>query len=90
MTSIQILDQTFRLIISRIVETGKAPHYTEIGAMLGVSPERGRQILHDLMKTGYSGWLHPGTDYIVSFPPFSIFPTQYRIELQGQEKWYAQ
>jgi len=90
MTNSQTLDRTFHFIISRIVETGKAPHYTEIGAALGVSPEQGRQILHDLVKTGYSGWLHPGTDYIVSFPPFSIFPTQYRIEVEGHEKWYAQ
>lgn len=90
MTKPEMLDRTFHFIITRIVQTGKAPHYTDIAAALGVSPEQGRQVLHDLMKTGYSGWLHPGTDYIVSFPPFSIFPTQYRIEVEGNEKWYAQ
>jgi hypothetical protein len=85
-----MLDRTFHFIITCIVQTGKAPHYTDIAAAMGVSPEQGRQVLHDLMKTGYSGWLHPGTDYIVSFPPFSIFPTQYRVEVEGHEKWYAQ
>jgi hypothetical protein len=34
-------------------------------------------------------WLHPDTDYIVAFAPSSNLPTQYRITVGGQQKWYG-
>jgi len=40
--------------------------------------EAGRRLLRDLIGTGIPAWLHPDTDYIVSFPPFHNLPTQYR------------
>jgi hypothetical protein len=52
--------------------------------------ENGRQIVHDLMLAGVAGWVHPGTDYIASFPPFNNQPTQYRISVDGEQKWFAQ
>jgi hypothetical protein len=55
-----------------------------------VPVEEGRQILHDLVDSGIPAWLHPGTDYIVSFPPFNNLPTQYRISVDGQQSWFAQ
>jgi hypothetical protein len=33
------MDKTFHIIMKRLVETGQAPHYTEIAAALGVSTE---------------------------------------------------
>ena len=33
------LDKTFHFIMKRMVETGQAPHYTEIAKDLGVSME---------------------------------------------------
>jgi len=90
MADINVLDKAFHIIINHLVKTGVAPHYTELASALGCSVEEGRQTLHDLMETGFPGWLHPGTDYIVSFPPFSVLPTQYRISVNGQKKWYAQ
>ena len=33
-----ILDDTFHFILRRMIETGQAPHYTEIAAELGASP----------------------------------------------------
>ena len=36
------------------------------------------------------GWVHPGTDYIASFPPFNLQPTHYRVTIDGQPGWYAQ
>jgi hypothetical protein len=76
--------------MQRIVETGRAPHYTELAKELDLSPVEGRQALHDLIDTGIPAWLHPGTDYIVSFPPFHNLPTQYRISVEGEQKWFAQ
>jgi hypothetical protein len=86
----QQLDKAFHFIISRMVETGGAPHYSELAKTLRCSVEEGRQTQHELMRTGFPGWLHPGTDYIVAFPPFSNLPTQYRITVGGAQKWYAQ
>lgn len=84
------LDQIFHLIMKRMVKTGQAPHYTEIAAELKISMEEGRQALHELFKAGIPGWLFPNTDLIVSFAPFNNLPTQYRITIDGEQKWFAQ
>ncbi len=91
MGSLTLLDNTYHVIITRMVETGQAPHYTEIAAALGVPVEEGRRALHDLMASGVLGmWLFPDTDYISSFAPFSNLPTQYRLAVAGEQKWFAQ
>jgi hypothetical protein len=42
------------------------------------------------MAAGIPGWLHPSTDYIASFAPFNNLPTQYRITIERQQKWFGQ
>jgi len=86
----KMLDRAFQTIMRQMVDTGQAPHYTELAKQLGLSVEDGRQVLHDLIDTGIPAWLHPETDYIVSFPPFNNMPTQYRITVDGEQKWFAQ
>jgi len=85
-----LLDKTFNIIMKRMVESGQAPHYNEIAAELGLSMEEGRKALHDLFSAGVSGWLFPDTDFITSFAPFNNLPTQYRITIDGQQKWFGQ
>ena len=84
------LDQIFHLIMKRMVKTGQAPHYTEIAAELSISVEEGRKGLHALFKAGVPGWMFPDTDIITSFAPFNNLPTQYRITIDGQQKWFGQ
>ena len=84
------LDRTFQIIMKQMMETGQAPHYTEIASQLDVPVEEGRKLLHALFTPGFPGWLFPNTDYICSFPPFNNLPTQYRITIDGQQKWFAQ
>ena len=86
----QMLDRAFHSVMQRFIDTGQAPHYTELASALDVPVEEGRQILHDLVDSGIPAWLHLGTDYIVSFPPFNNLPTQYRISVDGQQSWFAQ
>lgn len=84
------LDRTFHFIMKTMVARGTAPHYSEIARAFSVPPEAGRQRLLDLMETGIPAWLHPGTDYIASFPPLNSLPTQYRVSVDGEQKWFAQ
>lgn len=85
------LDQVFHIIMERMVATGQAPHYTAIAAELGVPPAEGRRRLRELFSLrNFPGWLHPSTDLIASFPPFNNLPTQYRITIDGEQKWFAQ
>lgn len=90
MADLAMLDRAFHAIMQRFINTGQAPHYTELAKELGVAVEEGRQLITDLMNAGVPGWLHPQTDYIASFPPFNNQPTQYRITIDGQQKWFAQ
>ncbi len=90
MGQLSTLDKTFHVIMKRLVETGQAPHYTEIAKELGVSMEEGRQTLRELYSKRVPGWLAPGTDFIASFAPFNNQPTQFRITIDGQQKWFGQ
>jgi len=84
------MDRTFHIIMKRMVRTGQAPHYTEIAQELGVSPDEGRGALHALFAAGIPGWLFPDTDLITSFAPFNNLPTQFRITIDGEQKWFGQ
>ena len=84
------LNRTFSFILTRMIETGQAPFYTEIAADLGVSVEEGRRALDDLLGAGIPAWIYPKTSYIVSFAPFNNLPTQYRITIGGQQKWFGE
>lgn len=85
------LDKTFHIIIERMIATGQAPHYTEIATELGLSPPEGRKALRKLFSTiGFPGWLYPKTDTIVSFAPFNNLPTNYRLTIDGEQKWFGQ
>ena len=85
------LGKTFQIISKYFMETGQAPHYTEIAPDLDVSMKEGRKALHDLFSSPeIAGWLYPNTDFIVSFAPFNNLPTQFRITIDGEQKWFGQ
>ena len=85
-----LIDQAYHRIISTMVARGQSPHYTELGTHFGLKPEQGKQLLHDLLSTGIPAWVYPDTDYVSSFAPFNNLPTQYRISVDGQQRWFAQ
>lgn len=90
MADLTMLDRAYHRIMQWFLTSGQAPHYVELAADLGLAVEDGRQLLHDLMDTGIPAWLHPQTDYLVSFAPFHNLPTQYRVTVDGQQQWFAQ
>jgi hypothetical protein len=90
MADTALLDRAYSEIMRRFIKTGQAPHYTELANALRLDMEEGRSLVHDLMAAGVPGWIHPGTDWIASFPPFNNQPTQYRMTMEGEQKWFAQ
>ncbi len=90
MADSKMMDRTFHFILETMVESGVAPHYTEIAKAFSVPPEEGKKLLHELMGTGIPAWLFPDTDQIASFAPLNNLPTQYRISVEGRQKWFAQ
>ena len=90
MADARLVDRAFQHIMRTLVERGHAPHYTELALGLGRSMADGRQLLHDVMQAYSIGWLHPDTDYIASFPPLNALPTQYRVTVRGEQRWFAQ
>lgn len=90
MSEPRILDKTYHIIMKHFVDTGHAPFYTEIAAELGLSLEEGRKAMHDLFSEMIPGWLYPETDLITSLAPFNNLPTQYRITIDGKQKWFGQ
>ena len=84
------LDQMFTRLMHGLVDSGRAPHYAELAAPLGLTVEDSRRLLLDVMQAYPIGWLHPETDYIASFPPLNNLPTQYRVTVGGEQKWFAQ
>ena len=90
MVDLALLDRVYDIIMRRLIAEGRAPQYTEIAAALGVPPPEGLRLLRELMAVGLPNWLHPDTELIASFPPFNNLPTQYRLGVGGEWKWFAQ
>lgn len=84
------LDRVHHFILSTLVAGGEAPDPGAIARALGVEPDEGRRLLHQLMASGLPMWLEPGTDRIASFAPFSIVPTPYLLGVNGQQRWFGQ
>ena len=83
------LDAAYAAIMDETVATGVAPHYAELARTLDVEPLRAKALIARIIHLT-PGWLHPGTDYIASFPPFNNQPTQYRVSVDGEQRWFAQ
>jgi hypothetical protein len=89
MSDLELLDRGYAAIMGRIVDSGRAPHHTELAAQLDVGLADAKDLIHELVAMT-PGWTHPGTDYLASFPPYNLQPTQYRVSVDGDQGWYAQ
>lgn len=86
---VEELDRSYSVIMSSIVETGQAPHYAELAGLLGVTPDHSLAVMNAICGTT-PGWMHPGTDWLASFPPFNVQPTQYQITIDDKHGWFGQ
>jgi hypothetical protein len=90
MADASLMDRVFHYILETMVKEGQGPHYTELAKAFSVKPEEGKALLRELTGTGIPAWLYDDTDYIASFAPFNNVPTQYRISVAGEQKWFGQ
>ena len=79
-------------VLSHFIETGRAPHYTELAELLDIVPEKARRIIRETTaESPFSfAWITPDTDYIGAWAPFSNLPNHHLISVDGVEKWYGQ
>ncbi len=89
MAELELLDRGYSAIMSAVIDSGRAPHFTELAAELEIEIEAARELVHELVGMT-PGWVHPGTDLLASFPPLNMQPTQYQVTIDGQGGWYAQ
>jgi hypothetical protein len=88
-SELELLDRGYAAVMKRVVDTGQAPHFTALADELEIDLPAARELVHELVGMT-PGWVHPGTDHIASFPPFNIQPTQYRVSIDGEQRWFAQ
>ena len=85
-----LVQRAYTIILKHFVRTGRAPHFTELAAMVGVHPEAARELQREAAAAATGCWITPDTDYIASWSPFSNTPTQYLVTAAGERKWYGQ
>lgn len=92
MGSESMIQVAFTTILRHFVETGRAPHYSELAGILGVDLDEAR----DLQRAAAAAapaetcWLAHDTDHVESWAPFSNVPTHFLISVEGVQKWYGQ
>lgn len=89
MSDPELLDRGYAAVMDQVVATGRPPHFTELAGVLDIDLPTARELVHELVAVT-PGWVHPGTDHLASFPPFNLQPTQYRVTVDGEQRWFAQ
>jgi hypothetical protein len=89
MADATMVQQAYTTILKHVIKTGRAPHYTEVAATLGLTPDEGRELQKEAAEAGVGCWLIEDTDYIESWAPFSNVPNQYQLTVEGDQKWHG-
>ena len=84
------MQRAYTTVVKHFMQTGRAPHYTELAETLGVTPDEANHLQREAAAASVGCWFVEGTDYIESWAPFSNIPTQYLLTIEGQQKWYGQ
>jgi hypothetical protein len=91
MSKSKYLNKTFQIILDSFIATGQAPNYEEVATELGISPSEGRKVFRKLISSlSFPGWFQPKTDNIASFAPFNNLPNNYKLTIEGEQKWFGQ
>lgn len=85
-----LVQRAYTAVIEHFIRTGRAPHYTEVAAILGLSPEEAGKAQRKAAESSLACWFAKDTDYVESWAPFSNVPTHYLVTINGEQKWYGQ
>ncbi len=85
-----LVQKAYTAVLDHFVKTGRAPHYAELAAILGLRPEEARQVQHKAAEASIACWFVKDTDYVESWAPFSNVPTPFLVTIKGEQKWYGQ
>ena len=85
-----VVQQAYTAVLSHFIKTGRAPHYTELTATLGLRPDEALQVQRKAAASSVACWFAKDTDYVESWAPFSNIPTHYLVTIEGKQKWYGQ
>ena len=86
----ELVARVHHAIMRGFVAHGRAPHYTELGAALGLAPDDALRVQRQLLALPEPWWADPSLDVLVTFRPFANVPTNYRISVAGDQRWYGQ
>ncbi len=84
------MQRAYTAVVEHFLKTGRAPHYTDLAGTLGVPPEEARGLQRKAAESSIACWFVKDTDYVESWAPFSNVPTQYRVTINDEQKWYGQ
>jgi hypothetical protein len=91
MEKAELLQTTYTTILQHFIDTGRAPHYTELAEIFSILPDEARELQREAAEASVFGcWMSHDTDFIESWAPFSNVPTHHLITVDGEQKWYAQ
>ena len=85
-----LVQRAYTAVIEHFMKTGRAPHYTELAATLGINPEEARLAQRKAAESAIACWFVNETDYVESWAPFSNVPTHHLVTIAGEQKWYGQ
>ena len=85
-----MVQTTYTTIMQHFIEHGRAPHFTQLASMMSMTIEEARLHQAEAARLGVGCWLAHDTDLIESWAPFHNIPTQYKITINGEQKWYGQ
>lgn len=85
-----MVQNAYTAITKHFIESGRAPHYTELAGMIGVQPHEARDLQRLAAEKAIACWMARDTDYIESWAPFSNVPTPYLVTVDGIQRWYGQ
>ena len=88
-----MIQRAYTAILQHFVDTGRAPHYVELAALLQIEVNPARKLLLETTTRSSplgGSWLSHDTDNIECWAPFSSVPTHYLITVDGVQKWYGQ
>ena len=90
MADAEQIQKAYTTILQHVVQTGRAPHHTELAVALGTTPDEAKELQEAAAAAAAGCWISSDTDYVQSWAPFSNIPTQYLVSVDGIQKWYGQ